>query len=97
MKNTKNQSIALPLVFVCLWLISLVSALGVTYSTYQSRKATQVLEELRREASGLQIISGQYLLEKNSWAAYSRVERVAHNELKMKVPIPEQTILIYRQ
>ena len=80
-----------------LWICAVVSALGVTYSTFQTRKATQILEELRREASSLQIISGQYLLEKNSWSAYSRVEQIAQNDLKMKVPIPEQTILIYKQ
>lgn len=97
MHNAKNRTLVLPIVFLFLWMLSFGSALGVVYSTYQARKATQVLEELRREASGLQVMSGQYLLEKSSWAAYSRVEQIAQSELNMKVPIPEQTVLVYRK
>lgn len=97
MNNTKKTSLVLPVVFLFLWMVSFSSALGVVYSTYKARKATQVLEELRREASGLQVMSGQYLLERSSWAAYSRVEQIAQNELNMKVPIPEQTVLVYRK
>lgn len=97
MTNAKKTPLVLPVVFLLLWMFSFSSALGVVYSTYKSRKATQVLEELRREANGLQVMSGQYLLEKSSWAAYSRVEQIAQSELNMKIPIPEQTVLVYRK
>ncbi len=97
MASAKKTSLVLPVVFLLLWMFSFGSALGVVYSTYKARKATQVLEELRREASGLQVMSGQYLLEKSSWAAYSRVEQIAQSELNMKIPIPEQTVLVYRK
>lgn len=85
------------LVFTLLWLASVVTAMGVVYSTYQSRKATQELESLRIEASGLQIMSGQYLLEKSSWSAYSRVEQIAAKQLKMVAPEPDKTVLVYRK
>ncbi len=80
-----------------LWLSSVSSAMAVVYSTYQSRQATQELENLRREASGLRVISGQYMLEKSSWAAYSRVEQLATNELDMDVPKPKDVVLVYKK
>ncbi|VUD40332.1 Cell division protein FtsL [Thalassocella blandensis] len=97
MKETQSGISLFTLVFVLLWLGSVVSAMGVVYSTYQSRKATQQLESLRIEASGLQIMSGQYLLEKSSWSAYSRVEEIAAKQLKMVAPEPEKTVLVYRK
>lgn len=79
------------------WLSSVASAMGVVYSTYESRKATQKLEELRREANGLRVMSGKYLLEKSSWSAYSRVEEIAVNDLKMVVPDNESTVLVFKK
>lgn len=90
-------SIFFNLLFLVLWLVTVASAMGVVYSTYQSRKATQELESLRIEASGLQIMSGQYLLEKSSLSAYSRVEDIAIKQLKMVAPEPEKTVLVYRK
>jgi len=82
---------------VLLWGGCLVSALGVSYTAFLSRKSTQELEVLRRESSSLQVVSGQYLLEKSTWAAYSRIERVAVTELQMKVPESKKTVLVYKQ
>lgn len=82
--------------FVVFWVVSFCSALGVVHSTFETRKATQELEELRREASSLTVVSGQYLLEQSSLGAYSRVEKIATNTLKMKVPGPEHTVLVNR-
>lgn len=86
-----------PLLVVVVWLSSVGSAMGVVYSTYESRKATQALEELRREAAGLQVVSGQLLLEKSSWSAYSRVEKVALEELNMVIPEVEKTVLVLKK
>lgn len=86
-----------PLAFVALWLVTVGSALSVVYSSFEARKATDKLEALRREASGLEVTSGQYLLEQSSWAAYSRVEKMAASKLKMNVPEPDNTVLVYRQ
>lgn len=86
-----------PLAFVVLWVATLATALGVVFSSFQARKATDELETLRREASGLEVTSGQYLLEKSSWAAYSRVEKMASSKLNMIVPSPDKTVLVYRQ
>lgn len=85
------------LLLMVLWLACVLTAMGVVFSAFASRKATQELELLRRESSGLQVESGQYLLEKSTWAAYSRVEKIATNKLKMRVPESEKTVLVYRE
>lgn len=95
MHSAIKRTLVISVVGFCIWLAIVSSAMGVVYSTYQARKATQALEELRREAVQLQVMSGQYLLERSSWAAYSRIEKIAQEKLNMKVPIPEQTILVY--
>ncbi len=85
------------LVVVAVWLSSVGSAMGVVYSTYESRKATQELEILRREASGLRVTSGQFLLEKSSWSAYSRVEKVAMDDLDMMLPDTNKTVFVFKK
>lgn len=100
MRNSRKsqQGVALTgVLLTLLWLGCVATAMGVVYSTFQSRKAIQELENLRIEASGLQIMSGQYLLEKSSWSAYSRVEQIAAKQLKMVAPEPEETVLVYRK
>jgi len=37
------------------------------------------------------------MLEKSSWAAYSRVETIARDKLGMHPPLTEQTVLVYRK
>ena len=85
-----------PMVFFSCWLVSLFSAFGIVHSTFETRKATQELEELRREATALKVVSGQYLLEQSSLGAYSRVEKIATKTLKMTLPGPDQTVLVAR-
>lgn len=97
-KMVENIGKALvPLLLVGAWLSAVGSAMGVVHSTHEARKATQKLETLRREASTLRVTSGRFLLEKSSWSAYSRVEKIAFEELKMKLPETDKTILVYKK
>ena len=96
-KTPSENSYILSLLVSFLWLLSVGSAVGVVYSTYESRRATQELEELKREASGLQVLSGQYLLEKSVWSDYSRIERIAREQLNMSIPKEDATVLVHRK
>ena len=80
-----------------LWLICMGSALALVYTTFESRRATQQLEELRIKASEGQVMSGQYLLEKSSWSAYSQMNGLAVRELQMVMPGPDNTILVHSE
>jgi len=97
LSSTKKTSALNLLLLVLLWGACFASAMAVVYSSYASRKATQQLEILRRESSAMQVVSGQYLLEKSTWAAYSRIEKIAVNNLRMKMPDSEKTVLVYRR
>jgi cell division protein FtsL len=77
-----------------LWLLVLVSALGVVHSTHRARLATHELEKLRHEAADLHAESGQLMLERSSVAAYARVEQLALKKLDMTVPPIDQVVIV---
>ncbi len=77
-----------------LWFSVVGSAMGVAYMGYQSRVATQQLEALRDQAAALHVQSGQYLLERSTWAEYSRIEFLAIEKLGMTVPGLESIVVI---
>ena len=77
-----------------LWLSVVASALAVVYSVYDSRIKFDALESLRKEHVQLQVAWGQYLLEESTWASYERVQRLATEELSMKMPEPRQMVLV---
>ena len=81
----------------CLWVLCVVSSVAVVVTTFESRKSIHTLEKLRREATNLQVMSGQFLLERSTWSDYSRIESIATQELQMVDPVQEQTVIVYRK
>ncbi len=98
-KTQRKQQVSVlgNLLFLGLWFGAFGSAVGVVYSAFKARQSTHQLEMLRKESNTLQVRSGQYLLEKSTWAAYARVEDIAVNKLKMQVPDSSKTVLVKRQ
>jgi len=79
---------------ITLWLGVLLSAYGVVWTTHDSRKKIHSLESMRRQAADLQVEWGQYLLEQSAWAAYSRIERLALQDLDMIIPDSEKIVMV---
>lgn len=77
-----------------LWLAVMMSGIGVVYSTHLSRQLFSELEAKRRIASDLHVEWGQYLLEQSTWAAYSRVEKIAAERLNMQAPAHEKIVIV---
>ena len=77
-----------------LWLGVVSSALAVVSVTHRARIATSDLEKLRHQAADLHVQSGQYLLERGSLAVYTRIEKLAVDELEMTVPDADEIILV---
>lgn len=77
-----------------LWVGVTASAIGVVFATHKSRVATDELETLRNQASNLHVESGQFLLERSTLAAYSRVEDIAIRQLGMTVPNIDTVVII---
>ncbi len=85
---------AIVFAIVCLWVAVVVSALAVVYTTHSVRVNTNLLAQAKTESSELQLQWGQYLLERSTWASYSRIEQVAAGELDMAPPKPDEIIVV---
>ena len=61
-------------------------ALGLVTSQHQARKLYVELQKEEDLARSLEIEWGQLQLEQSTWATHSRVERIATQQLGMRVP-----------
>lgn len=79
---------------VILVFINIISAAGVSYCVHLSRNVVAELQALKQENNALEVEWGQLLLEQSAWGSYARVEKVALNELKMKVPGADEMVMV---
>ena len=77
-----------------LWLALLGSAVGVVWSKQQSRNQFVELQRLEAERDQLDTEWGQLRLEQSTWVTYGRIEKIAHDDLRMVVPDPNQVHLV---
>ncbi len=66
--------------------VVLVSAVGTIAAQHQARKRLQALEQERDRARNLEVEFGQLQLEMSSWAAHTRIEKIAREKLGMQPP-----------
>ncbi|HHK2510976.1 TPA: cell division protein FtsL [Pseudomonas aeruginosa] len=72
----------------------LLSAIAVAYSTYWNR---QLLNSLYSELSvrdKAQAERGRLILEQSTWTAHSRIESLAVEQLRMRVPDPAEVRMV---
>jgi cell division protein FtsL len=77
-----------------LWLMVMVSAVGVVWSKQQSRNQFVELQRLEKERDQLDTEWGQLRLEQSTWVTYGRIEKIARDDLHMVVPDPNQVHLV---
>ncbi|MGF1870671.1 cell division protein FtsL [Photobacterium indicum] len=77
-----------------LLILILMSALAVVYITHQSRQMIAQQEQLFIERDQLDIEWRNQILEENSLAEHSRVERFAEEEIDMKRPSAKNEIVV---
>ena len=82
------------LVLACCLLAVIASAMGVVYAKYSSRKLFRELEALRVQRDELDIEWGRLQLEIGTLASHGRVERLAREKLNMKLPQPEDVVVV---
>lgn len=83
--------------FVCfiLLLVSVMgTALGIIVSTFENRRYLGELESLRHEARDMQVLWGQYLVEKSTWADYARIHALAEQGLQMQRPNTNEMVIV---
>lgn len=89
-----NQGVGFWLRPALLLALVVATALAVSYSVHEARRLTARAQELQAEQDGLKTQWGQLLLERSTWGAYGRVERLAREELNMKVPEGDERVVV---
>lgn len=85
-----------------LWIVSVLmvavvlSAIGVVYSKYLSRRDFVVLQELQAEQERLGVEWGRLQLEESTLATDSQVEQRARDRLQMHLPDMNDVVVIRR-
>ncbi|MGY4530976.1 cell division protein FtsL [Pseudomonas sp. TE3786] len=77
-----------------LFVAVLVSAIAVSYSAHWNR---QLLNSLYGELSvrdKAQAEWGRLILEQSTWTAHSRIETLASEQLKMRIPEPAEVRMV---
>lgn len=89
--------LAWPQLAVVLLVIAVViSSLGVVYTAHETRAAYARLQDLQETRDSLDSRYEKLLLEQSAWADYSRIDRLAHKQLKMSSPKPEDIVVVKR-
>lgn len=73
----------------------LLSALSVVYVTHESRQLIAQQEKLLMQRENYDVEWRNQILEENSLAEHSRIERLAETELKMQRPSVNNEIVIH--
>ena len=89
--------LAWPQLAVVLLVITVViSSLGVVYTAHETRAAYAKLQDLQETRDSLDSRYEKLLLEQSAWADYSRIDQIAHKQLKMSSPKPEDIVVVQR-
>lgn len=69
-----------------LFVAVLVSAIGVAYSAHLDRQLVNTLYTELNDRDKAQAEWGRLILEQSTWTAHSRIETLASEQLKMRIP-----------
>lgn len=82
------------LIVALLGLAVVISASGVVYAKYASRKNFAELESIRAKRDAADVQWGRLQLEQSTWATHGRVEKIAREKLNMRIPLVEEVKVI---
>ncbi len=71
---------------IFLLLAVVICSLAVVTSQHKARKIFQALEAEQEHARQLEVEFGQLQLELSTWGTATRIEKIAREKLKMRVP-----------
>lgn len=79
---------------IVLLIAVLISALVVVYVKNEQRVYFNELQTANQQAAQLDLEWNQLMLEQSAMGAPSRVQRIAHQQLHMVMPVPEKVVLV---
>ena len=74
--------------------ILVACALGLVTSQHKARKLYVELQNEQERTKRLEVEWGQLQLEQQTWAMHGRVEKIASDQLDMRVPTPSRIQLV---
>ena len=77
-----------------LFVVVMVTAIGLVYSKHKTRKLFVELQALNKEVVSLNTEWGRLQLEQSAWSDHGRIERIAREKLGMVIPEAEQVAFI---
>ena len=72
----------------------LSTAVGVVFSTHQTRKLFVELQALRTERDELNIEWGRLQIEQSTLGTHGRIEKLAREQLRMRLPAPGSAVIV---
>ena len=89
-----NEYMRIHVLWIVLTLSGLASAVGCIYSKHQSRKLFTELQTLTQERDQLEVEWGRLQIEQSTWSAHARVERLAREQMGMRMPVAGEILLV---
>ncbi|AGZ33702.1 cell division protein FtsL [Pseudomonas sp. SWI6] len=77
-----------------LFVAVLISAIAVSYSAHWNRQLLNTLYGELNERDKAQAEWGRLILEQSTWTAASRIESLASEQLKMRVPAADEVRMV---
>lgn len=71
-----------------------VSALAQVWVVHQNRKLFVELQRLYAARDDLNMEWGRLQIEQGTWATHARIEQLAARRLDMRIPDPEQVVIV---
>ncbi len=72
----------------------LATAMGIVFSTHESRKLFVELQGLQKTRDELNAEWGRLQLEQSTWATHGRIEQIANNKLDMVNPSAGTVVIV---
>lgn len=82
------------LLMLVLFLGVLLSAIAVAYSAHWNRQLLNALYSELSERDKMQAEWGRLILEQSTWTAHNRIETLASETLKMRIPEAAEVRLV---
>jgi cell division protein FtsL len=77
--------------------VLIACALALVSSQHQARRLFTELEREQELAKQIDIEWGQLQLEQSTWAMHARIEKIAAQTLRMRIPPAERVRLVGRE
>lgn len=81
---------------VALAFAAFASAVAKVYVVHLNRTSFAELQQLRVQRDEMDIEWGRLQIEQAAWSTHSRIEQIAAQRLSMRMPAPEQVVIVRR-